>query len=107
MPLIKAMAYVKIKKTSVYFVVAWISPGDHRRSAFWRREGNPSFSAKTNQILRQQDFLFLHKTALSLLKQKDFIVLHAPTRKRMSLFGAVNISFGKLVNLMTRFIGTW
>jgi len=66
-----------------------------------------SFSAKKNQILHQQDFLFLHKTALSLLKQKDPIVLHAPARKSMSLFGAVNVSSGKLVNLMTRFTSSW
>jgi hypothetical protein len=44
---------------------------------------------------------------MRLLKQKNFIVMHAPARKSMSLFGAVNVSSVKLVNLMTRFIGSW
>jgi transposase len=34
-------------------------------------------------------------------EEKDPVVLHAPTKKSISLFGAVNISSGKLVNLMT------
>src|SRR4030066_1258499 len=34
-------------------------------------------------------------------EEKDPIVLHAPTKKSISLFGAVNVSSGKLVNLMT------
>jgi len=34
-------------------------------------------------------------------EEKDPVVLHAPTKKSISLFGAVNVSSGKLVNLIT------
>jgi transposase len=34
-------------------------------------------------------------------EEKDPVVLHAPTRKSISMFGAVNVSKGKLVSFMT------
>jgi len=33
-------------------------------------------------------------------EEKDPVVLHAPTRKSVSLFGAVNLTSGKLIHLM-------
>jgi transposase len=49
-------------------------------------------SAIQQEILRNEDFRYDHRL---------HGVLHAPTEKSMSLFGAVNVSSGKLVNLMT------
>jgi transposase len=34
-------------------------------------------------------------------EEEDPVVLHAPTKKNISFFGSVNVSSGKLINLMT------
>lgn len=41
----------------------------------------------------------LHKVGST--EEKDPIVLHAPTKKSISLFGTVNVSSGKLLNMVT------